>query len=190
VANNGFQQYPDGLFSLISSLSESVNSSVLVLDYETVAQRVNQFDTPEINSCCIRIPLADWMKDGAPEYFAIRSASLQIHMDNIIVLDSSGHTDDQISSVLMQCHRAWYHLDHWHRAFVLLCDEQALSRFAREMSERFYLPPDFLLEQEVNSKVRNIMRKALVLRWLGHGSSMQLVYRLFSLKQRLLRILL
>jgi hypothetical protein len=103
-------------------------------------------------------------------------------VDSIVVLDSTGHAYSVISSALLKCHQAWFHLDEWHRAFMLVCDDAAIHRFSKEMSTLFCISSDIFASQHVEKITKNIQHRATILRWFGLIKTPTIIKKIARLK--------
>jgi len=120
------------------------------------------------------IAFGQWVKvgfsdGGVLDVHAIRTAPQGIPSDHIVFVDARSHRPELITAALGHLRHAWFHLDEWHPAFVVVFDDIHLLALGEALSETFYCQPQLLTEVETNRLVRQTMRRALIYRWIGPG---------------------
>ena len=106
---------------------------------------------------------------GVLDVHAIRHAAGGIPSDHIVVIDATSHRPDLVTSALGHLRHAWFHLDNWHPAFVVVFDDVHLLALSAALSQTFYCQPQLLTEVETNRLVRQMLRRAWIYRWFGPG---------------------
>ena len=114
----------------------------------------------------VTVGLAD---GGVLDLHAIRTAANRIPSDHIVLIDASSHRPALLTAALAHLRHAWFHLDTWHPAFVVVIDDVHLLEQSEPLSQTFYCQPQLLTEVETNRLVRQMVRRAWIYRWFGPG---------------------
>ena len=190
VASSAFNLNQDAVYAIIDTFCRDVSSDVIVLDTSTIVKATEITTLVGNSDHFMMLSLASCLINGEADPLYIRTASQNCPVNTIIVLDSIGYNYKLTSNVLMECQRVWFHNDFWPLAFVLLCDETDLHRYAMDMTNFFYIPAENLSDKDLRKKVRRIKQKAWLLHWFGYGKLMQLAVQTKHLKSRLVRSML
>lgn len=188
ISSSSFLLRPDVCLNLANAAHERALESVILVDINAIKD-INGSEKENLGAFnkVIHINFSDWIVNGEPDLYAIYISVRAASVDSIIVLDSTGHPYGIISAALLKCQQAWFHLDEWHRAFVLICDDAAVHRFSREMSILFCIPAEVVPDQFIASTTKKIQHRATIMRWFGLGEIPLVLKKLAHLKLRIAR---
>lgn len=185
LSANGYRQYPDPALQLIFHAVENAKSRNVVIDCLDVASTASQPSLGNLIAENIhRLSIVECLLDGQPNAHAIGLLANSVPATQIVLLDATAYPVDLVSSVLELVRQAWFHLDKWHPAFVVICDDYQLLHFAKELNGSFHIQPKTLTEEEVQLCVRSIRFRALAIRWLGEGRLSQILRRIYRISSR------
>lgn len=179
----------DDALRLVQRLALADASDTIVVDRDTVER-----DSGRENSAgaapVAEIAFGDWVKTGTSDggvldVHAVRGVAQAVPASHLVVVDARGHRPDLITAALGHLRHAWFHLDDWHRAFVVVFDDIHLLALAEALSQTFYCQPQLLTEVETNRLVRAFMRRASVQRWIGPGLARWHAWTLHRVQNRL-----
>ncbi len=146
-----------------------------VIDRDAVDREPPPADAPAPTPIAVtEIAFSDWVTQGHSDggvldVHAIRDTPQHIPSHHIVVVDARSHRPDLITAALGHLRHAWFHLDHWQPAFVVIFDDIHLLALGGALSQTFYCQPQLLTEVETNRLVRQTLRRASVQRWIGPG---------------------
>lgn len=174
MSAQGWSEFPDAVPSLLKKLIEYRSDYSIIIDANSMAREVDiTGGTLDVSSVHL-IKFEEWIKDGLIEngvldVFAIRNSGGKLSADRPVILDARGRRLELILEALPHVRYAWFPLEQWHPAFVLLCDDVFLLPLGKALADTFYCQPNIATEKEVAQIVKNIWRSARVNRWLGTG---------------------
>jgi hypothetical protein len=167
----------DAAEQLVRRIASGGGQDTVILDRPTVSREVTTFagaaqqpPPPRIRE----IAFSDWLKPGLVDggvldVHAVRRAADGIPTDHVVVVDARSHRPDLVSSALGHLRHAWFPLDRWHPAFVVVFDDIYLIPMSDVLAGTFYCQPRLLTPVETNRMLRQTMRRAMIMRWLGPG---------------------
>ncbi|TDV11127.1 hypothetical protein [Paraburkholderia caballeronis] len=176
ISAHGWQEHPGAACNLVLRAIETGFDAVLVVDASAVEREARLF--PDASRCELAAHYVDfnsWLKDGFEEdgvldVHAIKLCAQTLSPDRTVVVDVRGRRLDLVRDALTHVRYAWFPLDEWHPAFVLICDDLDLTTISSMLATTFYCQPRVLSERQLNLRVKNIMRNASTQRWLGPGA--------------------
>lgn len=156
-------------------LNDNEKSGAVVLDRSTVNRESENLHDYDCNLPIHEIEFSCWLKDGTVEdgiidVPRIRQSASQIPIEQLTVINAAGHRDELIEEALAQARYAWFPLDQWHPAFVLVCDDIYLLKLSDALAFSFYCQPEVLTDREARRVTRVVQRRAFTYRWLGPGA--------------------
>lgn len=189
ISSSSFLLRPDVCFDLASTAHERALDSVILIDLNAI-KSINGTNKEnfESHNKVNYINLSNWIVNGAPDLYTISMSARTYSVESIIVLDSTGHPSDIISAALLKCHQAWFHLDEWHRAFVLVCDDAVVHRFAGEVSVLFCIPAEVVQDKSIACITKKIRHRATIMRWFDWNEPLVLK-KVANIKLRIAKFL-
>ena len=159
---------------LLQRLAQSRTHVTAVIDRAAVERERIEGSALQQPLSVFEQPFSGWVTVGMAEggvldMHTIRNAASQIPGDHIVIVDASSHRPALVTAALGHLRHAWFHLDTWHPAFVVVFDDVHLLALADALSQTFYCQPQLLTEVETNRLVRQMVRRALIYRWFGPG---------------------
>lgn len=120
--------------------------------------------------------------DGVLNVHKIRELPYSATPEQKIIVNASGTRLHLIESFISQCRHAWYELETWHPAFIVILDDSILLDIATPLAKTFYIQPIILTEPELRAKVISMMRVATILRYFGHkvGRIQKIIFAYFN----------
>lgn len=115
------------------------------------------------------INLAEWLDAGQnPRREVIRAMARSFPAEKMIVLDGRHYDVEVLSPVIEQAAAAWFHLDAWQPAFVLIVDDFDATRVANSLFGAFQILPLSTAKSSVKEDLRLMKRQINKLR-MGSG---------------------
>lgn len=187
VAAQTFNLFRDAVSGHIEMLCKESSSDVIIIDTASIVKmsKLNSIYANKSNFTILR--LIDCFQKNEINQFYIRTITQKNHDKSIVVIDSTGFSYKQTSTILIEYQRACFHNNIWPSSIVLLCDEIDLYEYAIFMKRFFYFPAEYLSDEALRNKISRIQQKAWIFRWFGYGKFIHLVTRLNYLKNRMLR---
>jgi hypothetical protein len=168
---SAWEAYPAAARQLIARVASEGADTALIIDFDAVS-RETCAEPPADDRNWHEMSLNDWLRsglnpDGVLEAAAIRRAADGVPSDRIIWLDARSHRGELVMEALGHLRHAWYYVDNWHPAFVVVCDDDQLLTVSAALSETFYSQPQPMTSMEANRLLRDLRRQAWTYRFFG-----------------------
>ena len=158
--------------SLIQEILQTTSQSMTTIDLHALKLHTGRAtadcDAHDIN-------LSEWFKTGTDGYvvdqLAVHATAHLLDPRKPIILDGTGFSAASLQDALITARHAWFSLEEWHVAFVLICNDGVLLDASRVLSNNFYVQPAVLSPLEVTRMTKRLLRLAFVARWFGLRSS-------------------
>lgn len=176
ISAYGWDVHPGAALNLISRVIEFAPEAMLIVDASAVDREAILFpNTSELVLPAHYVDFHSWLKEGFEEdgildVHAINQCAQSLSADRPVIIDVRGRRLDLIRNALTLVRFAWFPLDDWHPAFVLICDDLDLTAISSVLATTFYCQPRVLTERQLSLRIKNIMRNASTQRWLGPGA--------------------
>jgi len=174
--------------ALLARLAHGDGTAAVVVDLAT-ARREPPADAAMAMPPLHEIDFARWVRpgldpEGVLDAAAVRRAGDGVAADHIVLLDARSQHRERLVQALGYLREAWFELEQWHPAFVLVCDDHELLAVADALAGTFYCQPQPMTDAEINRIVRQMARRALAARFLGPSVVAWQRKRLYKVLQR------
>lgn len=163
--------------ALLQRMARQPLQATAVLDFATVQREAAAPAAPAGGAPlpCAVARFADWLQPaghsevGVLNGHLVRGLGPSVPADHLVLVDARAQHADLIGAALGHLRQSWFPLDDWHPAFVMVVDDAHLLSIGQRMAHTFYCEPRLLTDTEVNRLVRQTLRRARAMRWLGPG---------------------